>query len=43
LEKGILDALIEGKANVAFFSAKGLKARGFQQTENQEKFINNAR
>jgi len=31
LEKGILDALIEGKANVAFFAAKGLKARGFQQ------------
>ncbi len=31
LEKGILDALIEGKANIAFFAAKGLKARGFQQ------------
>ena len=31
LEKGILDALIEGNANVAFFAAKGLKARGFQQ------------
>lgn len=31
LEKGVLDALIEGKANVAFFAAKGLKARGFQQ------------
>ncbi len=31
LEKGILDALIEGKANVAFFAAKGLKARGFQK------------
>ena len=31
LEKGILDALIEGKVNVAFFAAKGLKARGFQQ------------
>ena len=31
LEKGILDALIEGKVNVAFFAAKGLKGRGFQQ------------
>lgn len=31
LEKGILDALMEGKVNVAFFAAKGLKARGFQQ------------
>ena len=31
LEKGILDALIEGKVNVAFFAAKGLKARGFHQ------------
>ena len=31
LEKGILDALIEGNVNVAFFAAKGLKARGFQQ------------
>lgn len=31
LEKGILDALIEGKAKIAFFAAKGLKARGFQQ------------
>ncbi|MEA2040621.1 MAG: hypothetical protein U9N82_12485 [Thermodesulfobacteriota bacterium] len=31
LEKGILDTLIEGKVNVAFFAAKGLKARGFQQ------------
>jgi len=31
LEKGILDALIEGKANIGFFAAKGLKARGFQQ------------
>ena len=43
LEKGILDALIEGKANVAFFAAKGLKGRGFQRTVNQEKFIINAR
>lgn len=31
LEKGILDALIEGKANVALFLAKGLKAPGFKQ------------
>ncbi|MBU4414781.1 MAG: hypothetical protein KJ976_06710 [Proteobacteria bacterium] len=31
LEKGILDALIEGKANVAFFPAKGLKNSGFKQ------------
>jgi hypothetical protein len=31
LEKGILDALIEGSVNVAFFLAKGLKASGFQQ------------
>jgi predicted Rossmann fold nucleotide-binding protein DprA/Smf involved in DNA uptake len=31
LEKGILDALIEGKVNVAFFAAKGLKGRGFHQ------------
>ena len=31
LEKGILDALIEGEANVAFFLAKGLKAPGFKQ------------
>ena len=43
LEKGILDALIEGKVNVAFFPAKGLKGRGFQRTVNQEKFIINAR
>lgn len=31
LEKGILDALMEGKAKVAFFAAKGLRGRGFQQ------------
>ncbi|MCD6197760.1 MAG: hypothetical protein J7K15_04195 [Deltaproteobacteria bacterium] len=31
LEKGILDALIEGKANIALFAAKGLKVSGFQQ------------
>lgn len=31
LEKGILDALIDGKVNVAFFAANGLKGRGFQQ------------
>ena len=31
LEKGIQDALIAGKANVAFFLAKGLKAPGFKQ------------
>jgi len=31
LEKGILDALIEGQVKVAFFAAKGLKGRGFQQ------------
>jgi len=31
LEKGILDTLLEGKVNVAFFAAKGLKGRGFQQ------------
>ena len=31
LEKGILDTLIEGKVKVAFFAAKGLKGRGFNQ------------
>lgn len=31
LEKGILDALSEGKVNVAFFLAKGLKSSGFKQ------------
>ncbi len=31
LEKGILDALVEGNVNVVFFMAKGLKASGFQQ------------
>ena len=31
LEKGILGALLEGKVRVAFFPAKGLKGRGFQQ------------
>lgn len=30
LEKGILDALIEGKANIAFFPAKGPKNSGFK-------------
>ncbi|MBW1676109.1 MAG: hypothetical protein JRI80_13600 [Deltaproteobacteria bacterium] len=31
LEKGILDSLVEGSANVAFFLAKGLKSSGFKQ------------
>ncbi len=31
LEKGILDALVEGSVNVALFLAKGLKASGFQR------------
>jgi hypothetical protein len=31
LEKGILDALIDGNVKVAFFVAKGLEGRGFQQ------------
>jgi len=31
LEKGILDGLLEGKVNVAFFLAKGLKARGVKK------------
>ena len=31
LEKGILDGLLEGKVNVAFFLAKGLKSRGVKQ------------
>jgi len=31
LEKGILDGLLEGKVNVAFFLAKGIKSSGFKQ------------